>query len=55
MRRTSVWPMSLQQGTAEDHLARELLVSKYKDSEDNLEQWGRTSLPVVIEFRAAVS
>jgi len=37
-------------GTAEDHLARELLVSKYRDSEDNLEQWGHTSLPVVIEF-----
>ena len=25
------------------------------DSEDNLEQWGRTSLPVVIEFPVAVS
>jgi hypothetical protein len=36
--------------TAEDQRARELLVGKYADSEDNLEQWGRTSLPVVIEF-----
>ncbi len=37
-------------GTAEDQLARELLVSKYTGSDDNLEQWGQTSLPVVIEF-----
>ena len=34
----------------EDALARELLVTKYKDSEDDLDQWGRTSLPVVITF-----
>jgi deazaflavin-dependent oxidoreductase (nitroreductase family) len=38
--------------TAEDQLARELLVDKYADSEDNLDKWGPTSLPVVIEFRA---
>jgi len=36
--------------TAEDQLARELLVAKYADSEDNLEGWGRTSLPVLIDF-----
>jgi deazaflavin-dependent oxidoreductase (nitroreductase family) len=38
--------------TAEDQLARDLLVAKYADSEDNLEEWGRTSLPIVIEFPA---
>ena len=37
-------------GTAEDQLARDMLVAKYADSEDDLEEWGRTSLPVVIEF-----
>jgi deazaflavin-dependent oxidoreductase (nitroreductase family) len=36
--------------SAEDQLARDLLVSKYRKSEDNLEDWGRTSLPVVIQF-----
>jgi deazaflavin-dependent oxidoreductase (nitroreductase family) len=36
--------------TAEDQLARKLLVSKYADSDDDLEQWGRTSLSVVIDF-----
>jgi len=36
--------------TAEDQLARDLLVGKYADSEDDLAEWGRTSLPVVIEF-----
>jgi deazaflavin-dependent oxidoreductase (nitroreductase family) len=36
--------------TADDRLARDLLVHKYADSEDNLEEWGRTSLPIVIEF-----
>ena len=41
----------LQPGTAEDQLARELLVVKYEPVEhDSLEEWGRTSLPVVIEF-----
>ena len=42
----------LHTGAAEDQLARELLVAKYADGEDNLETWGRTSLPVVIEFPA---
>ncbi len=41
----------LEPGTAEDRLARELLVAKYEPIEhDSLEEWGRTSLPVVIEF-----
>jgi deazaflavin-dependent oxidoreductase (nitroreductase family) len=34
--------------TAEDKLARQLLVAKYGDQED-LDEWGRTSLPVAIE------
>jgi deazaflavin-dependent oxidoreductase (nitroreductase family) len=37
--------------TAEDQLARDLLVAKYGDQED-LDEWGRTSLPIAIEFRA---
>ena len=41
----------LEPGTAEDRLARELLVAKYEPVEhDSLEEWGRTSLPIVIEF-----
>lgn len=39
----------LRAGTAEDQRARELLVAKYRAG-DNLDEWGRTSLPVVIEF-----
>jgi deazaflavin-dependent oxidoreductase (nitroreductase family) len=42
----------LEAGTAEDQLARELLVAKYARSEDNLDEWGRISLPVVIELPA---
>ena len=41
----------LAAGTPEDRLARELLVAKYGETED-LDEWGRTSLPVVIEFPA---
>ena len=41
---------TIEPGSAEDQLARDLLVRKYADSEDDLEEWGRTSLPVVIEF-----
>ena len=37
-------------GEAEDQIARALLVAKYADAEDDLEAWGRTALPVVIEF-----
>ncbi len=36
-------------GTEEDQRARELLVAKYREG-DNLDEWGRTSLPVVIRF-----
>lgn len=34
----------------DDRRAREMLVAKYADSEDDLEEWGRNSLPVVIDF-----
>jgi hypothetical protein len=40
-----------QPGTVEDQRARELLVGKYRQGND-LDEWGRTSLPVVIEFPA---
>jgi deazaflavin-dependent oxidoreductase (nitroreductase family) len=39
----------LSAGTDEDRRARSLLVAKYR-SGDNLDAWGRTALPVVIEF-----
>ncbi len=42
----------LRAGTAEDQRARELLVGKYREGEDDLDEWGRTGLPVVIEFSA---
>ena len=42
----------LQPGTDEDQHARELLVAKYREG-DNLDEWGRTALPVVVEFTAA--
>lgn len=35
--------------TPGDQRARELLVGKYRQG-DNLDEWGRTSLPVVVEF-----
>ncbi len=41
----------LQAGTDEDRQARELLVAKYREG-DNLDEWGRTALPVVIAFPA---
>ena len=41
----------LRAGTAEDQRARELLVGKYREG-DNLDEWGRTALAVVIEFSA---
>jgi hypothetical protein len=40
----------LESGTAEDQLARALLVAKYEGTEGDLDEWGRTSLPVMIEF-----
>jgi hypothetical protein len=39
----------LQAGTVEDRRARELLVGKYRQGDD-LDDWGRTALPVAIEF-----
>lgn len=39
----------LQPDTSEDRHARELLVTKYRQGND-LESWGRTSLPVMITF-----
>ncbi len=36
--------------SAEDDLARELLVGKYAKGDNDLTEWGRTSLPVRIEF-----
>ena len=39
----------LQPGTLEDRRARDLLVGKYQEG-SNLDEWGRTSLPVVVEF-----
>lgn len=42
----------LDAGAAEDQLARELLLAKYAQAEDDLDDWGRTSLPVVVEFPA---
>ena len=44
----------LQPGTEEDRRARELLVGKYREG-DNLDEWGRTALPVAIEFPAVDS
>ena len=39
----------LEPETAEDRRARELLVGKYRRGNE-LDEWGRTSLPVVIEI-----
>ncbi|HEY8600964.1 MAG TPA: nitroreductase family deazaflavin-dependent oxidoreductase [Thermomicrobiales bacterium] len=39
----------LAAGTVEDRRARELLVAKYQEG-DNLDEWGRTALPVAIAF-----
>ena len=36
-------------GTPEDGRAHELLVTRYQEG-SNLDEWGRTSLPVVVEF-----
>ena len=40
----------LAPGTPEGQRARELLLAKYADAEDDLDEWGQTALPVVIEF-----
>jgi deazaflavin-dependent oxidoreductase (nitroreductase family) len=40
----------LDAGTPEDQHARELLVDKYARPDDTLVDWGRNSLPIMIEF-----
>jgi hypothetical protein len=40
----------LEAGAPEDQLARELLLAKYSRSEDDLDEWGRTSLAVIVAF-----
>ncbi|HLJ66517.1 MAG TPA: nitroreductase family deazaflavin-dependent oxidoreductase [Chloroflexota bacterium] len=44
----------LQPGTVEDRRARELLVAKYRKG-NNLDEWGRTALPVAIDFPATAT
>ena len=39
----------VQAGTREDARTRELLVEKYRAG-NNLDEWGRTALPVVVTF-----
>lgn len=43
---------AVQEGTAEDRRARELLVGKYATPANPLDDWKRRSLPVAIEFPA---
>ena len=43
----------LAAGTAEDALARRLLVEKYSPRESNLEGWGRSALPVAFDLPSA--
>ena len=40
----------LAPGSNDDRLARELLVTKYARPDNDLKEWGRNSLPAVIEF-----
>jgi deazaflavin-dependent oxidoreductase (nitroreductase family) len=40
----------LESGTPEDQHARDLLVGKYSGGGNSLDEWGRTSLPIRIEF-----
>jgi len=44
---------ALAAGTDEDALARRLLLEKYGGPGENLEEWGRTSLPVAIAWPAS--
>lgn len=37
----------------EDALARQLVVTKYQHTEDNLAAWGRTALPVAVDVMKA--
>lgn len=45
----------LLEAGAADQLARELLLAKYSGSQDDLDEWGRTSLGVVVAFPAEAS
>ena len=40
----------LDAAAPDDQRARELLVAKYAATEDDLDEWRRTSLPVMVEF-----
>jgi deazaflavin-dependent oxidoreductase (nitroreductase family) len=42
----------VEPGTDDDRRARELLLAKYADTEDDLDAWGRTALPVAIDLPA---
>ncbi len=43
----------IEEGTDEDALARRLLVEKYASRDaDDLEEWGRTALPIAIGWDA---
>ncbi len=44
----------LQEGTAEDQRARDLLVVKYATPANTLDDWKRRSLPVAVEFPIGV-
>src|SRR3954454_6772718 len=44
----------LDMESPEDPLARELLVGKYATTDKGLVEWGKSSLPVVIEFPTGV-
>jgi deazaflavin-dependent oxidoreductase (nitroreductase family) len=41
--------------SAEDALARRLLLEKYAKSDDDLDEWGRTALPVAFDIGAATA
>jgi hypothetical protein len=42
----------VEAGSADDRLARQLLLAKYASAVDDLREWGRTALPVVVELLA---
>ena len=42
----------LDAGAAEDQLARKLVLAKYSGTEEDLDEWGQTSLAVVVAFPA---
>lgn len=43
---------TVEPDTVDDRRARELLVAKYRSADDDLAEWGRTSLAVAITFSA---